>query len=258
MTARVARWAATLLTVALLGGACGGAAFDQRVAVAPAATTTSTAPPTLDAPAAPDMPAPASALPGLAPSGGGGGGRTVRAAPGGPAVTGRIEIPKIGLNHITYEGNTLAQINHGPSHWPGTPMPGHAGNSVYPGHRTTHSRPFYFINDLVAGDQIIFTTNEGRFVYEVYEAFTVRPHEMWIVENTANPIVTIFACHPRGSAKFRYVVRAKLTSPQAAARPAPAPRQQPQPQPNPAPQPPSTQPPPPSTTPTTKPCLVCL
>ena len=193
------------------------------------------------------------ALPGARTGGGGGRpGRAGRAA-AGPAVTGRIEIPKIGLNHITYEGATLAQINHGPSHWPGTPMPGHAGNTVFPGHRTTHSRPFFNINELVPGDTITFTTGEGRFVYSVYESHIVRPTEMWVVENTPDAIVTIFGCHPRGSAKFRYVVRGRLMS-RAAAGPArrlaPA-RQQPRPPPDP---PPHQQPaPPPPTTTTTPP-----
>ena len=256
MTGGIGRWAGVLLTAVLLGGACGGASFDQRVAVAPVRPTTSTTAPVEVAPTL-DGPAPAAALPGDRPSGGGT--RAVRAAPGGPALTGRIEIPKIGLNHLTYEGNTLRQIDHGPSHWPGTPMPGHVGNSVFPGHRTTHSRPFYFINELVAGDHIIFTTTEGRFVYEVYEAFTVRPNEMWIVDNTPNPIVTIFGCHPRGSAKFRYVVRGRLISQPVAARPAPAAARQPASNP-PAQQPPNTQPPPPSTTTTSpsRPCLICL
>jgi sortase A len=176
----------------------------------------------------------------------------------GPIVTGRIEIPKIGLNHITYEGATLAHINHGPSHWPGTPMPGHAGNTVFPGHRTTHSRPFFNINELVPGDTITFTTGEGRFVYSVYESHIVRPTEMWVVENTPDAIVTIFGCHPRGSAKFRYVVRGRLMSAPLAARPAPAPaRQQPPP-----PAPPPTQAPPPPPTTTTAPpkpaCIICL
>ena len=240
----------------LVGGACGAARPIQTVAPPRATTTTwATQPPET---VAPTLDAAPSALPGDAGTGGGAG-RVVRGSAGGPTVTGRIEIPKIGLDHLTYEGATLAQINYGPSHWPGTPMPGHVGNTVFPGHRTTRTRPFFNINELVPGDAIIFTTAEGRFVYQVYESRIVRPTEMWIVENTPDAIVTIFGCHPRGSAKFRYVVRGRLTTAPLPAKPAPAPaRQQP---PSPAPPPPQAPPPPPPTTTTlpSKPgCIICL
>jgi sortase A len=246
---------AVLGTALLVGSACGAARPVQTIAAPPATTTTwATQPPETVVPTLDAIP---TALPGAATTGGGGG-RVVRGSPRGPAVTGRMEIPKIGLDHITYEGATLAQINHGPSHWPGTPMPGHAGNTVFPGHRTTHSRPFYNINELVPGDTITLTTSEGRFVYSVYESHIVRPTEMWVVENTPDAIVTIFGCHPRGSAKFRYVVRGRLTAPPLPARssppPAPSPQPAPEPKPAPAPAPPPTTSPPPS-----KPgCIICL
>ncbi|MDQ1373202.1 MAG: sortase [Actinomycetota bacterium] len=252
-----------LLGALVLSGACGAADPIQPQALrrAPGPTwdagVSATTPTTM-----PDGPAAVSALPGDGGGGGAaGGGRIVRASPGGPIVTGRIEIPKIGLDHLTYEGNTLAQIDHGPSHWPGTPMPGHVGNTVFPGHRITHTHPFYFIDALVPGDSIIFTTAEGRFVYEVYQSVVVRPNETWVVDPTPDAIVTIFGCHPRGSARFRYVVRGRLVSapaPQRAA--APPPRSQPAPPPPPPQAPPSTQPArPPATTTTTRPaCVICL
>jgi sortase A len=140
-------------------------------------------------------------------------------------------------------------------------MPGHAGNTVFPGHRITHTHPFFDIDQLVPGDSIIFTTGEGRFVYSVYESRIVRPSEAWIVDNTSDNIVTIFGCHPRGSARFRYVVRGRLLGTPLPTRPAPA-RAQPQspPQPAPPPSPPATPPPaPPTTAAPRKPgCIICL
>lgn len=141
---------------------------------------------------------------------------------GTPPVTGRIEIPKIGLSHTTYEGNTLAEIDHGPSHWPGTAMPGQPGNTVFPGHRVTHTRPFYSIEQLAPGDQVIFTTASGRFAYQVTKAFVVEPSDTWIIRQTEDATFTIFACHPRGSAAQRYVVQGRLATAPAAARPHPS------------------------------------
>lgn len=245
-----------LLCVLVVSGACGAAGPVQPAAIAPVTVPTWEVAADESVPSTPpEVAVPVTALPGDEPARGP---SAARAARGGPAVTGRMEIPKIGLDHITYEGATLAQIDYGPSHWPGTPMPGQVGNTVFPGHRTTKTRPFFDIDQLVAGDRIIMTTGDGRFVYEVYQSLIVRPSEMWIVDNTPEAIITIFACHPRGSARYRYVVRARLLSqplpsvPPARARPA-------QPK-APASPPPTSQPaPPPSTTPTTRPnCIICL
>jgi sortase A len=137
--------------------------------------------------------------------------RTVHAASyRGPTPTGRIQIPRIGLNHLTYEGIDLSTIDYGPSHWPGTAMPGDVGNAVFPGHRVTHDHPFYDIDLIQIGDQVIFTNETGRYTYEVTDHFVVNADETWIAEPTDTPTMTIFGCHPKHSAKQRYVVKGKL------------------------------------------------
>lgn len=125
---------------------------------------------------------------------------------------GSMEIPKIGLRHSIWEGVTLRNIDNGPSHWPGTAMPGTAGNAVFAGHRTTHSKPFRNIDQLVEGDEVIFTVGDQRSVYKVTGHEIVTPRELRIVEQTAEPTATLFACHPPGSAKFRYVVHLALVA----------------------------------------------
>ncbi len=131
---------------------------------------------------------------------------------GKPQPIGSIEIPAIGLSHAIYEGIDLAIINYGPSHWPGTAMPGEPGNSVFPGHRTTYSRPFWDIDRLRAGDHVTFTTAAGKFTYRVTETFVVDENATWITNTTAEATFTIFACHPKGSARQRYVVKGNLLS----------------------------------------------
>ena len=133
------------------------------------------------------------------------------------ASNSRIDIPKIGLSHPTFEGIDLRTINRGPSHWPGTAMPGEPGNTVFPGHRTTYTRPFWDIDKLVPGDEVIFTTPAGRFTYVVTETLVVGARDTWITDPTEQPTFTIFACHPKGSARQRYVVKGALVSAPAAA-----------------------------------------
>ena len=123
---------------------------------------------------------------------------------------GSIEIPRIGLNHAVFHGISLRTIDHGPSHWPGTAMPGEVGNSVFAGHRVTHSRPFRNIDQLAPGDEVIFNVNNGRFVYVVTGSEVVTPKALHIVNPTPTATATLFACHPPGSARFRYVVRLAL------------------------------------------------
>ncbi|MGH9040837.1 MAG: sortase [Acidimicrobiia bacterium] len=127
-----------------------------------------------------------------------------------PTAFGMLEIPKIGLVHPIFEGLDESAIHWGPGHWPGSAQPGHAGNAVFAGHRVTHTRPFLDIDLLEAGDRITFRTDAGTAVYEVTEHQIVTPDATWIAQPTAEPTVTLFACHPKHSARQRYVVRGKL------------------------------------------------
>src|SRR5205085_2692075 len=74
-----------------------------------------------------------------------------------------------------FDGVDLDVLANGPGHWPGTPMPGDVGNVVVAGHRVTHTHPFLDIDQLNPGDQVIFTTSAGRFVYAVTQTFIVTP-----------------------------------------------------------------------------------
>jgi sortase A len=125
---------------------------------------------------------------------------------------GEIHIPKIGLVHAVYEGVTLTVIDHGPGHWPGSAVPGQLGNSVFAGHRVTHSHPFRRIHELVPGDDIIFKMQNGTFTYKMTSHQIVTPKDVHIVNPTPDATMTIFGCHPPGSAKQRYVVRGVLAS----------------------------------------------
>ena len=119
---------------------------------------------------------------------------------------GNIEIPKIGLNMAMYEGIRLTTLDRGPGHWPGTAMPGQTGNVVVAGHRVSHSKPFRKLDQLAPGDEVIFTTGSGRFVYTVTSTEVVSPDAIRIIDQTANRTATLFACHPPGSTRQRIVV----------------------------------------------------
>jgi len=126
-------------------------------------------------------------------------------------VLGRLMIPKIGVDMPLYEGIRLSTLDLGPGHWPGTAMPGEIGNVVVGGHRTSKHRVFRHIDELVAGDQIIFEDPDGtQHVYLVNRIEIVNPTDVWIINPTDTPTATLFACHPPGSTRQRIVVFADL------------------------------------------------
>lgn len=144
---------------------------------------------------------------------------------------GRIDIPAIGLSKAFVEGVDRDVLRRGPGHYPGTALPGHPGNTAIAGHRTTHGAPFYHLDELVPGDEIVLTTTEGQFRY-VVDAHTdddgatvghliVTPDEVGVLADVGDNRLTLTACHPRYSARQRIVVTAHLVGP-ALTFPAPA------------------------------------
>lgn len=126
---------------------------------------------------------------------------------------GMLEIPSIGLSQPFFEGVTLTAIDNGPSHWPGTPMPGGLGNMVIAGHRVTNTRPFYDLDLAQPGDELIFTLDSGeRHVYTLDRIEIVDADAIHIVDQTYGYRATLFACHPKGSARQRIVGHFALES----------------------------------------------
>jgi sortase A len=119
----------------------------------------------------------------------------------------QIRIPKVGLDQTVFAGVTTKALDGGPGHWPGTPMPGQLGNMVIAGHRTSHTRPFYDLDLLEPGDEVLFTDGNGTAVYRVTTTEFVTPDALWITDPTPDATATLFACHPKGSTRQRIVVR---------------------------------------------------
>ena len=135
-------------------------------------------------------------------------------APTLEVVHGTLELPTIGVSQPFGEGVTLTAIDRGPSHWPGSAMPGQLGNVVVAGHRTTHSRPFLDLDLLAPGDPLVFHMSDGTtWTYEMTASEIVGPDAMYIVDQHPEPTATLFACHPKGSAAQRIVVYFRLVPP---------------------------------------------
>lgn len=124
---------------------------------------------------------------------------------------GRIRIPAIDLDETVRSGVAMSVIDRGVAHWSGTSTPGDSGNVVLAGHRTTKTQPFADLDKLDNGDLVFMTNGDGfEVIYRVSDTYIVDPNDLWITYDRAKPTVTMFACHPKGSSRFRIVVTADL------------------------------------------------
>jgi sortase A len=124
--------------------------------------------------------------------------------------TATVTIPRLGVSAKVFVGITERQFSRGFGHWPGTAGAGQQGNMVLSAHRTSGPRYLYNIDKLKKGD--IVQIRQGRVVhrYQVTRSFIVKTSDVWIASQSRSSILTLFACHPKGSTDKRYVVRAKL------------------------------------------------
>lgn len=123
----------------------------------------------------------------------------------------RIEIPKIGVDTIIVEGTSTSALKAGAGHYVNTPLPGEAGNVAVAGHRTTYGRPFNRVDELRTGDLVVLTTPVGKFTYALSrDPWITAPTDLSVIGQGAEHELTLTSCHPKGSARQRIIVRAKL------------------------------------------------
>lgn len=126
---------------------------------------------------------------------------------------GLLSIPAIGVTFTIVEGVGTAQLEQGPGHYPGTPLPGEPGNAAIAGHRTTYAHPFYDLTKLHNGDAIYVLTPQGRFEYFVVQSQVVAPTDTAILDSTSSAAtLTLTTCNPRYQSSSRLVVTADFSS----------------------------------------------
>ncbi|MDX6744362.1 class E sortase [Actinocorallia sp. A-T 12471] len=145
--------------------------------------------------------------------------RLVEAAPDRGDAFAVLRIPRFeGWRYAAVEGVTNADLAKGPGHYPGTPMPGQKGNSVFSGHRTTYGAPFNKLGELVPGDQILIDTATRTYVYRMTSSKIVLPTDMSVLApvpgkpgaKATKAYLTLTTCHPKFSAAYRLIIFAEL------------------------------------------------
>ncbi len=121
----------------------------------------------------------------------------------------RLVIPAIGVSEYVVEGTDTADLRKGPGHYPETPLPGERGTAAIAGHRTTYGAPFWDVDKLEAGDEIVLETEQGVFDYVVTKTRIVAPTATEVTIPSEKPTLILTTCNPRFSARERLIVRAK-------------------------------------------------
>jgi sortase A len=139
-------------------------------------------------------------------------------SPGEPVA--RIQIPSIGVDEVVVYGVGVPDLRKGPGVFPESPMPGTPGNAAIAGHRTTYGQPFYDLDLIQPGDEIVLSTLRGDFTYLVmsHQAddgsdrghFIVPETGVWVLDDFGDNRITLIACHPKRSSAQRIIVTGLL------------------------------------------------
>jgi sortase A len=129
-------------------------------------------------------------------------------AGGGSATTGtRLLIPRIHL-----DAPVGSQLNSGPAFYPGSARPGQPYTIAIAGHRTTHTRPFWALNELRRGDKVVLVWHGVRHTYVVTRSEVVAPTNWTVVRDVGHEQLVLSTCTPRFTARSRLVVFAAPAS----------------------------------------------
>lgn len=143
-----------------------------------------------------------------------------------------VRIPRFGADYARplVEGTSATELAQGLGHYVGTAGPGEVGNFAVAGHRTTFGKPLAEIDRLRDGDRVVVETETGWTVYAVSSRRIVLPSQSEVIApvpgkvGTAptKAVLTLTACHPRFSARQRYIVHADLVETRTRAQGAPS------------------------------------
>ena len=120
-----------------------------------------------------------------------------------------MEIPSIKLKQPVVEGITEDVIKYFLGKFPESTMPGEVGNFAVAGHRVSDfTDALINLYKVKPGDNVIVTTKDGKYTYEVEESFIVEPEQVEVLENADYEKITLITC-TIGS-KRRVIVTGKL------------------------------------------------
>lgn len=130
---------------------------------------------------------------------------------GSVQVTGRLEIPRLGVSVLVVEGDEEQGLSVAAVHLAGSARIGEKGNAVIAGHR---DNAFWPLRNVKLGD-VIRLRGAKAHRYAVRSIRIVSPDDVSVLENGTGSTLTLVTCYPFrhiGSSPQRFVVQAQLVS----------------------------------------------
>lgn len=127
----------------------------------------------------------------------------------GPA---RLSIPKLGLDLDIGYGVSEQDLKERPGIYPQSGNPG-TGNISVAGHRNAHGAPFYDLDKMMPGDEILLIYQQKTYRYLVEKVFETHSRDWSVISATPRAALTLTTCtplHPINGHYNRLVVRAYL------------------------------------------------
>jgi sortase A len=125
-------------------------------------------------------------------------------------VIGELEIPRLQVSVMVFEGDDTGILRKGAGHIPGTALSPGSGNIGIAAHRDTYFRPLRVIH---ANDLIALVTPAGTLQYSVTDTKIVQPSDVGVLARAYGRDLTLVTCYPLfylGSAPERFIVHARL------------------------------------------------
>ena len=122
---------------------------------------------------------------------------------------GELDIPRLHLSVMIFEGDDAQTLKRGGGHIPGTALPPGNGNVGIAAHRDTFFRPLRGIHQ---NDQITLRTPAGTFQYRVTQTEIVPPSNIYVLAPAPGRDLTLVTCYPFyyvGNAPQRFIVHAR-------------------------------------------------
>ena len=124
-------------------------------------------------------------------------------------VVGELEIPRLQVSVMIFEGDDAGILKQGAGHIPGTALPAGSGNIGIAAHRDTFFRP---LRGIRANDVMTLKTPAGASRYAVTETEIVPPSDVGVLARAPGRDLTLVTCYPFfyvGSAPSRFIVHAR-------------------------------------------------
>ena len=124
-------------------------------------------------------------------------------------VIGELEIPRLRVSVMVFEGDDAGILSEGAGHIPGTALQSGNGNIGIAAHRDTYFRPLRLVH---ANDVIALKTPEGIARYAVTETEIVQPSDVGVLAGAPGRDLTLVTCYPFyyvGNAPQRFIVHAR-------------------------------------------------